>query len=64
MPITPAKSCKHFSMRAHRLAEVHAAHAVPVEQLPRIDKDPFDRMFVVQALCEPLTLITLDPDVP
>jgi PIN domain nuclease of toxin-antitoxin system len=53
-----------FQDASYRLAEVKAAHAVHGERLPRIDKDPFDRMLVVQALCEPLTLITRDPDVP
>ena len=45
---------------ASRVLEVQAAHAVHVEQLPRIHKDPFDRMLVAQALCEPLALITRD----
>lgn len=35
-----------------RLLAVKAAHAVRVEQLPHIHKDPFDRILVTQALCD------------
>lgn len=35
-------------------------HAVKVAQLPAIHKDPFDRMLVAQAMCEPLKLLTAD----
>lgn len=60
MPITSAKALQAFLDAGYRLLEVKAAHAVHVEQLPRIHKDPFDRMLVAQALCEPLALITRD----
>ena len=60
MPITSAKALQAFQDAGYRVLEVKAAHAVQVEQLPRIHKDPFDRMLVAQALCEPLTLITRD----
>ena len=32
-----------------------------VRGLPPIHKDPFDRMLVVQALAEGLTIVTADP---
>ena len=35
-------------------------HAAMVAQLPDIHRDPFDRMLVVQAICEPLRLLTSD----
>ena len=37
------------------------AHAEAVEHLPSHHRDPFDRMLVVQAQHEGLTLITRDP---
>jgi PIN domain nuclease of toxin-antitoxin system len=40
---------------------VHARHAVLVARLPLHHGDPFDRIMVAQALCEPLTLLTADP---
>lgn len=39
---------------------IRAAHAVRVVELPKIHRDPFDRMLVAQALGEPLVLLTND----
>ncbi|MEP6716743.1 MAG: type II toxin-antitoxin system VapC family toxin [Terriglobia bacterium] len=35
-------------------------HAAAVRTLPQHHHDPFDRMLVAQALCENLTLVTVD----
>lgn len=35
-------------------------HAARIIQLPDIHRDPFDRMLVAQALCEPLRFLTAD----
>ncbi|MFC5475739.1 type II toxin-antitoxin system VapC family toxin [Paraherbaspirillum soli] len=35
-------------------------HAVAIEGLPSIHKDPFDRMLVAQAIVEGITLLTAD----
>lgn len=37
-------------------------HAITAGRLPRIHRDPFDRMLVAQAACEDLTLVTRDPN--
>ena len=39
---------------------VTGAHAVAVDLLPRIHKDPFDRMLVAQVQVEGITLLTAD----
>lgn len=39
---------------------ISAKHAAAVAQLPDIHRDPFDRILVAQALCEPLRLLTAD----
>jgi len=39
---------------------VRGDHAVMVENLPRIHKDPFDRILVAQILVEGMTLLTSD----
>lgn len=39
---------------------VRAVHAAMVRNLPDIHRDPFDRLLIAQALCEPLRLITAD----
>lgn len=39
---------------------VTSAHAVFIENLPRLNKDPFDRILVAQATVEGIALLTLD----
>lgn len=39
---------------------VSARHAARVASLPPLHNDPFDRLLVAQALCEPLILLTAD----
>lgn len=39
---------------------ISASHAAMVARLPDIHRDPFDRMLVAQAICEPLRLLTAD----
>lgn len=43
--------------------DVTGAHAVAVDLLPPIHKDPFDRLLVAQASIEELTLLTADKTV-
>jgi PIN domain nuclease of toxin-antitoxin system len=40
---------------------VFGQHAVEVDILPLIHKDPFDRLLIAQALVEGITLLTADP---
>lgn len=42
---------------------ITSAHAVVVESLPLIHKDPFDRILVAQATAEGFTLLTADSTV-
>lgn len=39
---------------------ISAKHAAAVVPLPDIHRDPFDRILIAQALCEPLRLLTAD----
>ncbi|MBP1886118.1 type II toxin-antitoxin system VapC family toxin [Sinorhizobium mexicanum] len=39
---------------------VSSAHAVEIDQLPPIHKDPFDRILVAQSIVEGVTLLTTD----
>jgi len=38
-------------------------HALAIESLPPLHKDPFDRMLVAQAMVEGITLLTVDTQV-
>lgn len=39
---------------------ISARHAASVVNLPDIHRDPFDRILIAQAMCEPLTFLTAD----
>ena len=39
---------------------ISVKHAAMVTRLPDILRDPFDRILIAQALCEPLRLLTAD----
>jgi PIN domain nuclease of toxin-antitoxin system len=41
--------------------DITTEHALAVEKLPTLHKDPFDRMLVAQAQVEQLTLVSHDP---
>ncbi len=40
---------------------ITSEHAVAVDGLPAIHKDPFDRILVAQSMVEGITLLTADP---
>jgi PIN domain nuclease of toxin-antitoxin system len=40
---------------------VTSEHAVTIDSLPPIHKDPFDRLLVAQAMVEGILLLTVDP---
>ena len=42
---------------------IFSSHAVAVESLPPIHKDPFDRLLIAQSLVEGITLLTSDATV-
>ncbi len=44
----------------YRELAVTSEHAVQVEGLPDLHRDPFDRLLVAQAQCEGITLLTSD----
>lgn len=40
---------------------ITSEHAVGVDSLPQIHKDPFDRILIAQAMVEGIILVTADP---
>lgn len=40
---------------------ISSNHAVAIDTLPPIHKDPFDRLLIAQATVEGITLLTVDP---
>jgi PIN domain nuclease of toxin-antitoxin system len=47
-------------MVAYEELPVSSEHAVCVETLPPVHKDPFDRILVAQAVAEPMRFVTHD----
>ena len=41
--------------------QVGSDHAIAIESLPLLHKDPFDRILIAQAMVEGITLLTADP---
>lgn len=51
----------HQMANGMRVLPVSLDHALAVQALPRVHKDPFDRMLVAQANAEGAQLVTVDP---
>ena len=47
----------------YRELPITSEHAVTIDSLPPIHKDPFDRILVAQSIVEGITLLTADPQV-
>ncbi len=45
----------------YRELPITSEHAVTIDSLPPIHKDPFDRILVAQSIVEGITLLTADP---
>ena len=61
MPVSAEQALQAFKDAGYVMLDIKPQHTLRVEQLPPIHRDPFDRMLVAQALCEPLILVTCDP---
>jgi len=47
-----------------RILTVNTTHAYAIRSLPRLHRDPFDRMLIAQAMLEDLTIMTHDKQIP
>ena len=50
------------STPGERLLPITPVHGLALEQLPRHHRDPWDRLLIVQAMAEDLTIVTADPE--
>jgi PIN domain nuclease of toxin-antitoxin system len=61
----PARPERYVPDRVRRhgftVMPIEMAHALRVSRLPRIHRDPFDRVLVAQALVEDISIVTSDP---
>ncbi len=60
MPISSADAVHEFDEAGFHILTVTARHAVAVQDLPRLHRDPFDRLLIAQAIEEPMRFVTHD----
>ncbi len=58
--IDPHVLRRELVRRKYNEIPVMGAHALAINSLPRLHRDPFDRMLVAQSLTEGITLLTVD----
>lgn len=63
MPVSAVEAHENFLLAGYALLPVAAAHALALEELPWLHKDPFDRILIAQAAIEGMTLLTSDAQV-
>lgn len=63
MPVSADEALGYFRASGFRFLAIEPEHAAAVEALPPHHQDPFDRVLVAQALCEPMRLMTHDATV-
>ncbi len=59
-PFSATDSIGYFELAGFKFLDITPAHAAYVEKLPLLHSDPFDRLLVAQALCEPMRLLTAE----
>lgn len=52
---------RHRTINQLQILSITSDHALKLEQLPNLHRDPFDRMLAAQCIAEGLTLVTSDP---
>jgi PIN domain nuclease of toxin-antitoxin system len=59
--VEPLPFRRNLLNNGYRELAVTGEHAVAVANLPRLHRDPFDRILVAQSIVEGITLLTSDP---
>lgn len=59
-PLSAQAAMMEFATAGFALLGVKASHAIALETLPLLHRDPFDRILVAQALAESMRLVTHD----
>lgn len=59
--VDPSRLRKMLMQNGYAEISITAEHALKIESLPALHKDPFDRMLLAQARTEGMMLLTVDP---
>ena len=54
---------RNLLLNGYQELPITSDHAVAIDQLPDIHKDPFDRLLIAQSMVEGILLLTSDPTV-
>jgi PIN domain nuclease of toxin-antitoxin system len=60
MLISGQQAKERFSAAGMKLLAISPEHAAHIDSLPLHHRDPFDRILIAQAQCEPMRLLTRD----
>ncbi len=60
IPSSAAAALQDFDEAGFDILAVTARHAIAVQTLPVLHRDPFDRLLIAQALEEPMRFLTHD----
>lgn len=61
--LDPERMRTALQLHGYRELPITGAHAAATARLPRIHKDPFDRLLIAQATVEGMTLLTSDAQI-
>lgn len=61
--VNPLRLRKQLVINGYEEVAISSDHALAVEALPPLHKDPFDRILIAQAITEGLLLLTADSQV-
>jgi PIN domain nuclease of toxin-antitoxin system len=59
--VDPSRLRKMLMQNGYAELPITAEHALKIESLPALHKDPFDRLLLAQARAEGMMLLTVDP---
>ncbi len=60
IPVSAHEARSDFQEAGYTLLPIKPDHVAALENLPKLHRDPFDRLLVATALSEPLRLVTHD----
>ena len=60
MPVSAKTALARFEDAGFEFLDLSPRHAIALETLPLVHRDPFDRLLIAQAIEEPMRLVTHD----
>lgn len=64
IPFSPKELMNYCLEQNYSILNINIEHISELEKLPKIHKDPFDRLIICQAISENFTILTADTIIP